>query len=271
MIENLVLGSGGTKGISLIGFYKYLYENNHLDNIKNILGCSVGSLVGTMISVGYSYKEMEGLLLGFDVSKMINKNNNLLDIFENLGFDDGEAFSRIIKIILKAKTGNSDITFKEHYEKYKIKLIILGCNLDEYENVYFNYKNYPDMEIWKALRISCCIPLVFKPFKFNGHYYVDGALNNPCPTDYFKNQEKTLSVILEKLQTDKIVDFKSYFYSLFFYGNRIKMKKKIKKKNSITIVLDKQFDENEFEIDLETKKKFIEVGYQKTKEYFEEK
>ena len=46
---------------------------------------------------------------------------------------------------------------------------------------------------------------------------------------------------------------------------------KIKKKNCITIVLDKQFDENEFEIDLETKKRFIEVGYQKTEEYFKGK
>ena len=49
------------------------------------------------------------------------------------------------------------------------------------------------------------------------------------------------------------------------------MKKKLRKKNSITIVLDKQFDENEFEIDLETKKKFIEIGYQKTEEYFNNK
>ena len=271
MIENLVLGSGGTKGTALIGFYKYLYQNNLHKNIKNILGCSVGSLVGVMISIGYSSKELEGLLLGFDVSKMINKNNNILDIFENLGFDDGESFCRITKILLKAKTENANITFKEHYEKYKIKLIILGCNLDKYENVYFNYKNYPDMELWKALRISCGIPLVFQPYKFNDCYYVDGALNNPCPTDYFKNQDKTLSVILEKSQVDKIVDFKSYFFSLFFYSNRLKMKKKIKKKNCITIVLDKQFDENEFEINLETKKRFIEVGYQKTEEYFKGK
>ena len=112
MIENLVLGSGGTKGIALIGFYKYLFLNNSHKNLKNILGCSVGSLVGMMISIGYSYKEMEGLLLGFDVSKMINKNNNLLDIFENLGFDDGEAFCRIIKIVLKAKTGMQILLLK---------------------------------------------------------------------------------------------------------------------------------------------------------------
>ena len=49
MIENLLIGSGGTLGFYFIGCLKVLEKKGLLSNIKNILGISVGSLIGLMI------------------------------------------------------------------------------------------------------------------------------------------------------------------------------------------------------------------------------
>ena len=76
-------------------------------------------------------------------------------------------------------------------------------------------------ELWVAIRISCSIPLVFTPYKYKDNLYVDGALNNPCPSNYFKNQEKTVSFILESdiSENDNVEsnDFQSYLTNLIFY------------------------------------------------------
>jgi len=270
MIENIVFSSGGIMGFAFVGAYQYIYENNLHKNIKNILGCSVGSMISLCISLGYTSNEIKGITLGMDITKMINKDNNILDIVNNYGFDNGEHMIKILKILIKKKTGNPDLTFKEHYKMFNTKLIIVGCNVNKNEDEFFNYKTQPDMKLWEAIRISCSIPLVFTPYKYKDNLYVDGALNNPCPCNYFKNQEKTVSFILESdiTENDNVEsnDFQSYLTNLIFYNLRNNKKKKKKKKNSITIILKKENEYSEFSLSEENKIKFIEQGYNITKE-----
>lgn len=268
MIENVVFSSGGVMGPAFVGAYKYLFENNLHTTIKNYIGCSVGSLMCLSITLGYSYKEMEGISLGMNVKKLINDENNILGIIDKYGFDDGAYLIKIVKILIKKKTGNPDITFKEHYEMFKKKLIVVACNVNTYQDEYFNYKTSPDMKVWEAIRMSCSIPLVFTPYKYKDNFYVDGGLNNPCPCYYFKNQNKTLIFILESNIVERIDcnDFKSYLSNLIFYRIRNQKSKKRKRKNCITIMLDNFDFENGFDISIEIRKQFIEKGYNTTKE-----
>ena len=268
MIENVVFSSGGVMGPAFVGVFKYLFENNLHTTIKNYIGCSVGSLMCLAITLGYSYKEMEGISLGMNVKKLVNDENNILGIIDKYGFDDGAYLIKIVKILIKKKTSNQDITFKEHYEMFKKKLIVVACNINTYQDEYFNYITTPDMKIWEAIRMSCSIPLVFTPYKYNDNFYVDGGLNNPCPCYYFKNQNKTLIFILESNIVERIEcnDFKSYLTNLIFYRIRNQKFKKRKRKNCITIMLDNFDYENGFDISIETRKKFIEKGYNTTKE-----
>ena len=268
MIENVVFSSGSVMGPAFVGAYKYLLENNLHNTIKNYIGCSVGSLMCLAITLGYSYKEMEGISIGMNVNKLVNEENNILDIIDNYGFDDGSYLIKIIKILIKKKTGNPDLTFKEHYELFKKKLIVVSCNINTNQDEFFNYKTSPDMKVWEALRMSCSIPLVFTPYKYKDDYYVDGGLNNPCPCYYFKNQDKTLIFILETNVKERIEfnDFKSYLSNLIFYRIRNQKSKKSRRENCITIVLDNYNVNDGFNITPETRKIFIEKGYNTTKE-----
>src|SRR5947209_3004942 len=42
--ENIVLSGGAANGVSYVGAYKALYELNIIPQIKNVAGCSAGSL-----------------------------------------------------------------------------------------------------------------------------------------------------------------------------------------------------------------------------------
>ena len=37
--------------------------------------------------------------------------------------------------------------------------------------------------LWKALRASGCVPVMFEPFYLDGRYLIDGGITNPLPTD----------------------------------------------------------------------------------------
>ena len=124
------------------------------------------------------------------------------------------------------------------------------------------------MKIWEAIRISCGIPLVFTPYKYKDNLYVDGSLNNPCPCNYFKDQSKTINFILESNTNEKnnCTDFKTYLTNLIFYSLRSNKNKRKKNKNSITIIIENGNITNGFDLSKETKKKFIEIGYNTTKD-----
>ena len=57
MIENLVFSSGGIMGYAFIGTYKYLEEHKLIDNIKNIAGCSTGSIMALIVSLDFQVKK----------------------------------------------------------------------------------------------------------------------------------------------------------------------------------------------------------------------
>src|SRR5438270_209486 len=56
--DTLVLSGGSIKGISQIGALHCLKKHNLLNNIKNIAGTSVGSMVGLTHCIGYQPIEM---------------------------------------------------------------------------------------------------------------------------------------------------------------------------------------------------------------------
>ena len=53
------------------------------------------------------------------------------------------------------------------------------------------------MCIFKAIRISMSIPIIYNKIDYNSLIYVDGGVSNNYPIDYFeKNLEKTLGFLI---------------------------------------------------------------------------
>ena len=54
--------------------------------------------------------------------------------------------------------------------------------------------------IAEAMRASSSIPLLFKPFLFNGKFLIDGAVSNPLPSKIAKNlgADKVIGITFER-------------------------------------------------------------------------
>jgi hypothetical protein len=94
---------------------------------------------------------------------------------------------------------------------------VIGGNVSIRRHELFNHETTPNMEIWKAIRISCSFPLVFQPFKYQGNYYVDGGNSHFNPT-YFKNAYEAIGLILEKSEpTNKNIEsFEDFLINMFY-------------------------------------------------------
>ena len=266
-IENLYLDGGGIFGFCLLGCLKNLEEKNILKNIKNILGCSVGALIGMLVALDYKVEEMITISYNIDLSKIINiKQNNFFNIMKTYGFDKGEKFNNIVKLLIRNKLGKDTLTFEELYQHNKKDLIIIGNNVSKRRHEIFNRKTQPNMEIWKAVRITCSIPLVFEPFIYQNNYYVDGGVSI-YTTNYFKDNEKTIGFILEYGEAvyNKINSFEDYITNLCYTPLKSLRFSNFYSKNCIEIDTNKtDINTIDFSIDINTKMSLYNFGYLET-------
>ena len=63
MFHNIAFSGGGTHTLAFIGCIKFLREVNKLDDIKNLIGASAGSLIALLVILNWSYEEMYSCLL----------------------------------------------------------------------------------------------------------------------------------------------------------------------------------------------------------------
>ena len=271
MIKNLVFSGAGIKLYCFIGFIKYLEEQDLLKNINAVIGTSAGSIIAACICSNFTIEEIEQLLLKLNINKLRNVDSeSIINFFNNYGLDDASEFTRVFKIILKKKTDNENITFKELYELTQKKLIITATNLNKMEIEFFDYIITPDCHVIDALIMAISIPLMFKPIKYNDQYYVDGGLTDNYPITYFESKRKeTLGMIVSSnaLNTYTIDNIEDYLVGLCMasFNKLIKTTINNFKKNTIVVYDNTNFID--FTISDESKLKLLELGYEHTKDF----
>lgn len=206
-IEALGFQGGGIKGLAYIGALKQLKEYGlDMNKIKRFAGTSAGSQIATLLAVGYDIEELEAIFSNIPFHKY---NDGSFGIFRNIhrilwsyGYNKGTFMKDFIDKLITDKLGNNRTTFLDLYEKKKVILRITGTCLTTRELEYFDYKLSPHMPICKAVQISSCVPLFYAAVKYNGKYYVDGAVLRNLPIKAFP-ENKTLFFRFKENQYDK--------------------------------------------------------------------
>ena len=65
ILDTLCISGGGVNGISYISALNYLITNNYIkmDNIKLLIGSSIGGLICTFLVLGYTMNEIIEFIL----------------------------------------------------------------------------------------------------------------------------------------------------------------------------------------------------------------
>ena len=181
----LVMSGGAIKGIAHIGVLKALETKNIIKNITTFAGTSVGSLILALYIIGYTADELYNIIKLFKIDKL--KFITFSGFLEDYGLDSGVKMEYVVKRLISAKNFNKEITLKELYNKTNKTLILTTTCLNTMEAEYISYKNYPDISLYKAIRMSISIPIFYTPVKHNGYFYVDGGCIDNYPVHIFQN------------------------------------------------------------------------------------
>lgn len=268
VINNLVLSGGGIKGLATCGALKRLEELKTVKlEIKNILGVSVGALIGFLYSVGYTPDELVEKLYKKDFTELIDI--SILSLLKMYGIDSGEGILGYVDELLKVKKVSSKITFQELFAKTGIKLQIAATNITRNCQVIFDYVNYPSMEILLAIRMSFSIPFVFSCVKYSDCVYVDGAVSDNYPIELYDNDpEHTFGIQLVSDNTGMTSEsFQMYVYAIM---NCLQMRLEDKCDEGITLNINANVVSTvQFDIDMAKKRELVFLGYNACTRFFD--
>ena len=172
----LVLGSGGARGIAHIAVIEELEKQGY--EIIEVIGCSMGAVIGGIYSAGH-LKEYKEWLLSLDRNKVFDLTDFTL---KREGFVKGE------KIFAKHREMTGDLNI----EDFSIPFTAVSVDMKSGKEVHFK-----SGDLYKALRASVSIPGVFLPVESKKQMLVDGGVLNPLPLNLVEKKEDAIIVAVD--------------------------------------------------------------------------
>ena len=243
--HNLVFEGGGVKGIAYVGALEVLEREGILQDIKRVAGTSAGAMMAVMVGLNYTVDEIKEKLWKLNFMNFMDSSFGILRdskrLIDEYGWYKGDYFRNLMADLIKEKTGNGEMTFKQLAKTEKFREIYLvGVDLSTgISKTFCNDKDSGDMRVADAARISMSIPLFFASVKRGGHVYVDGGLLDNYSIKTFdqinfvddKKRNIRRTDYYEKLNSKKAVQEKNgdnhYIYNKETLGFRLDAKEDI--------------------------------------------
>lgn len=182
--RGLVLGAGGARGFAHLGILQVLEEEKIPMDV--VVGCSAGAIFGALWCAGLDLYRIERLMVYPGFTK------KLLDpAVSREGIVKGDKILDVLRLLTK------DMTFEE----LKIPLAIVATDIETGELVTFREGN-----VAQAVRASISIPGFFRPYRYQGRLFVDGAVKNRLPVHIAREMgaEKVLAIDVKKGMMSKL-------------------------------------------------------------------
>lgn len=272
-----LFGGGAIRGAAYCGTLKAMEELGI--NPNTVAGSSVGSVIAGLIAVGYNAEELK------DVFMQVN-----FELFRDLQFaigpqfalSKGEVFLDWLRELIEKKYYGEKYKKGSHkavtFNDLDKKLVIITTDLSSFECKEFSKCETPDFEVATAIRISCSMPGLMKPYEYNNRVLVDGDLQKSSPMWKLSKtlQPKDERILEFRLEGDfegnekNTIEYINSLYSyatiiatefiMDIYNNKDKFDYIVINTGDINIV--------DFNLAAEKRVNLMEAGYQQTIDYF---
>ena len=195
--RNLVFEGAGVRGIAYSGAITALDSLGVLKNIHRFAGTSAGAIYAIFLAVGFSAKEIEGIVSQLNYALFMDASRNFISnstrLITDFGWYKGDFFVNHMAQLIERKLPDGFLSFKTLKELTGNDLYIIGTNLTKEHAEIYSAEITPNMQVVEALRISTCIPMLFKAVKRKegkeDNILVDGGLVWNCPLELFDDKK----------------------------------------------------------------------------------
>ena len=171
-----LFGGGAIRGLAHVGVIRALNKLNI--EIGTLAGSSVGSIVATLLALGYSANEIEEIFLfvNFELFRDINWG-------KSVALSKGDLFREWMRKLIAQKFYGDDFANKPPvtFADLEKDLIIIATDLTNFKSKEFSKFTTPDFEIAEAVRISSCMPGLMSAVDVENAVLVDGDLQKSWP------------------------------------------------------------------------------------------
>lgn len=186
--QGIAFGGGGARALSEIGVISEL--ERHRIEFDHVSGTSMGSLIAAFYAQGLSSRQMSERFREFlpNDKGLLRYNLPFISFFRD----------RSVNRILRRLFGKGRI------EDLPKPLTVIAADLISGQEIRIQ-KGL----IWRAVRASMSLPVIFAPVKYHGYYLVDGGAINNVPGNVLRDQgvERVLGINCTPFEDDAIKEY----------------------------------------------------------------
>ena len=185
-IRHLVISGGGLYGFSVLGALEYLHDNAHffeLEDIESIDGTSVGSILGVVLALKFSFAEIREYVLHLHWHNLFNL--NLAKLFGSVslrGIFQKDSVLNLMTPLFAARDVPVHINMHDFFETTRIDLHIYVVEVTQFVLVDINHKTHPEWKVMDAIYASSAFPGVFSPLAVSSSSSSPSVPPTPTPT-----------------------------------------------------------------------------------------
>ena len=178
VIKHIVISGGGPTGLLSYGAAKHLAQQGFWshDTIETIYGTSIGSLIGAMLCLKHEWSTLDDYIIKRPWEKVIADSLEVFELFSCKGMAKLKLLDDIMRPLLESKDLLLTITLGEFYEYSRISLNVFTVDLNTFRKVQLSHATHPTLPLMDAIKMSCCMPMLFQPIVRDGCCYIDGGI-----------------------------------------------------------------------------------------------
>jgi predicted acylesterase/phospholipase RssA len=269
--DTLVLSGGGVRGFIILGGLQYVFEKGYIKNIRNIIGTSVGVILGYLLAIGYTPIEIHVYLSTHNHIFEKLERFNIVDMINGLGALSFLYISDMLEKMTIDKIGRL-LTLLELKNDFGIKLISVTYNETKNKTEYISYENSPSIQCITAIRMSSNIPEFFESFIYQGNQYIDGGISDNFPIQEGEKEGKNVLGIMlyQDCVISKNENFIERLYRRMFISYYYLIDYKIALTTRKSTIIKLHDNIKAFNVDANSRNYMFSSGYKNTKIHFED-